>query len=142
MAGTTGPTKEDARIFLKRLQRLMTERTREDWTSVRVVVREMEEKHGIPEKRCLFLLGKWSAKDWYDYGVCLDLGWLTPAGMAVEVEGVTAHLIPKGPTTNAPGLCFCENCGDDMFFYWEDPCLLSDDGKHSFLQNPETGEAN
>lgn len=28
-------------------------------------------------KRCWYLLGKWSARGWYDSGVALDLGWFT-----------------------------------------------------------------
>jgi hypothetical protein len=31
-------------------------------------------------KRAYYLLEKWSEKDWYDYGVALDLGWLTDKG--------------------------------------------------------------
>lgn len=37
----------------------------------------------IHYKRCWYLLGKWTKKGWYDYGVTLDLGWLTPQGVAV-----------------------------------------------------------
>ncbi len=90
------PTKEDARFFLKALRDAQAERERawrdgnqEAWLALprtREVILEMSASHGIPEKRCLFLLGKWSGKGWYDYGVCLDLGWLTPAGMAVEAN--------------------------------------------------------
>jgi DNA-binding NarL/FixJ family response regulator len=29
------------------------------------------------------LCEKWADKDWYDYGVAVDLGWLTPTGKAV-----------------------------------------------------------
>ena len=31
-------------------------------------------------KRAWYLLDKWSSKGWYDYGVTLDLGWLTDKG--------------------------------------------------------------
>lgn len=31
-------------------------------------------------KRAGYLLDKWTGKGWYDYGVSLDLGWLTPSG--------------------------------------------------------------
>jgi len=31
-------------------------------------------------KRAWYLLQKWSDKGWYDYGVTLDLGWLTDKG--------------------------------------------------------------
>jgi len=31
-------------------------------------------------KRAWYLLEKWSSKGWYDYGVTLDLGWITSKG--------------------------------------------------------------
>ena len=31
-------------------------------------------------KRARYLLEKWCDKDWYEYGVALDLGWLTCEG--------------------------------------------------------------
>ena len=34
-------------------------------------------------KRSWYLLGKWSDKGWYDYGVTLDLGWITLKGYEV-----------------------------------------------------------
>jgi hypothetical protein len=37
----------------------------------------------LHHKRAWYLLGKWSNKGWYDYGVTLDLGWLTPLGKEV-----------------------------------------------------------
>ena len=30
---------------------------------------------GIDTKRVQYLCGKWADRDWYDYGVCVDLGW-------------------------------------------------------------------
>jgi hypothetical protein len=38
-------------------------------------------------KRAWYLLEKWSNKGWYEYGVTLDLGWLTPLGKEVA-EGL------------------------------------------------------
>ena len=35
----------------------------------------------INYKRAWYLLLKWSGCGWYDYGVCLDLGWFTPEGI-------------------------------------------------------------
>jgi len=32
---------------------------------------------------------------------------------------------------NAPGVAFCEQCGDDLYYAWEDPCPFSEDGKHA-----------
>lgn len=41
---------------------------------------------GIHYKRCWYLLNKWAGRlDWYEYGVCLDLGWLTPKGIAAAL---------------------------------------------------------
>jgi hypothetical protein len=34
-------------------------------------------------KRAWYVLGKWADKGWYEYGVSLDLGWLTDKGMDV-----------------------------------------------------------
>lgn len=34
-------------------------------------------------KRAHYLLRKWTKKGWYDYGVSLDLGWLTAKGEEV-----------------------------------------------------------
>ena len=38
-------------------------------------------KGKISHKRVNYLLEKWAKKGWYDYGVTLDLGWLTPEGI-------------------------------------------------------------
>ena len=34
-------------------------------------------------KRAWYLLQKWCSKGWYDYGVTLDLGWLTDEGKEI-----------------------------------------------------------
>ena len=34
-------------------------------------------------KRAWYLLNKWAEKGWYDWGVTLDMGWLTEEGVAV-----------------------------------------------------------
>ena len=34
-------------------------------------------------KRAWYLLDKWSCKGWCDYGVSLDLGWLTDKGKEI-----------------------------------------------------------
>lgn len=31
----------------------------------------------IPRKRANYILIKWCDKGWYDYGVSMDLGWIT-----------------------------------------------------------------
>ena len=46
-------------------------------------VREIIESDDCPitvPKRAHRILEKWSKRDWYDYGVSLDLGWLTSLG--------------------------------------------------------------
>jgi hypothetical protein len=37
-------------------------------------------------KRAWFLLGKWGTKGWYEYGVTLDLGWMTDKGLQEALE--------------------------------------------------------
>ena len=43
-------------------------------------IREVMAICDVPYKRCAYYLAKWSTKGWYDYGVSLDLGWLTELG--------------------------------------------------------------
>lgn len=81
-----GPTKADARIFLKALQEAQRGTTGAGSAMVRPVVREMVERHGMSEKRCLFLLDKWSDRGWYDWSTVVDGGVLTDEGMALEVN--------------------------------------------------------
>lgn len=52
------------------------------WNSDEPWPRDLIRSCGINYKRCWFLLSKWTRKRWYDYGTCLDLGWLTPEGKA------------------------------------------------------------
>lgn len=40
----------------------------------------------IHHKRAWYLLEKWSNKGLYDYGVTIDLGWLTTKGKKVAKE--------------------------------------------------------
>ena len=46
-------------------------------------VRDIINESGFPfhHKRAWFLLEKWCGKGWYEYGVTLDLGWLTEEGI-------------------------------------------------------------
>jgi len=37
----------------------------------------------VHHKRAWYLLEKWSDKGWYDYGVSLDMGWITEEGNAI-----------------------------------------------------------
>ncbi len=45
-------------------------------------VRSIIDRLGVNHKRACYLLGKWAAKGWYNYGVTVDLGWLTEEGLA------------------------------------------------------------
>lgn len=38
--------------------------------------RDIINKCGINHKRAWYILGKWCDKDIYEYGTCLDNGWL------------------------------------------------------------------
>ena len=51
-------------------------------------------------KRAWYLLGKWSGRGWYDYSVSLETGWMTAAGLEVNV------LLPAVVL-----FCRCETCG-------------------------------
>lgn len=45
-----------------------------------------QENFYMNHKRAWYLLEKWTNKDWYDYGVTLDLGWLTDKGVNIITE--------------------------------------------------------
>ena len=49
----------------------------------KVTVRDIINSPQMPfhHKRAWFLLEKWSDNGWYEYGVTLDLGWLTDEGV-------------------------------------------------------------
>lgn len=75
--------KDDERKFLKLIFDKCACRYDEhnqDGVSPRDVVNSGIE---INYKRCWYLLEKWCGKDWYEYGVTLDLGWLTPKGIEI-----------------------------------------------------------
>ena len=58
--------------------------------------RDLIPASGLHYKRCWFLLSKWTRKGLYEYGTCLDLGWLTDTGRA-EAERQRA-LLKKATT--------------------------------------------
>ncbi len=43
-------------------------------------VRDVIVRLGMPTKRTDYLLEKWARKGWYQWGVVIDMGWLTPEG--------------------------------------------------------------
>jgi hypothetical protein len=45
-----------------------------------------EHNFPIPQKRAWYLLEKWCKKGWYDYGVNLELGWITEEGNKAAIE--------------------------------------------------------
>lgn len=44
------------------------------------------EGYEMPIKRVCYLLEKWCDLGWYDYGVNILCGWLTPKGLAKAAE--------------------------------------------------------
>lgn len=49
-------------------------------TEANTMPRYLAQRLGIPEKRADYLFGKWADKGWYDWGTCVDGGWLTDEG--------------------------------------------------------------
>lgn len=50
--------------------------------------RDISREIGIPHKRAKYLLSKWTDKGWYNYGVSLDLGWITQKGNVLFEERI------------------------------------------------------
>lgn len=48
-----------------------------------------EPNFSIPHKRAWYFLEKWTDKGWYEYGVTLDLGWVTEKGMETNTPSST-----------------------------------------------------
>ncbi|KAF6564513.1 hypothetical protein G9G63_10240 [Paenibacillus sp. EKM202P] len=60
-------------------------------TTPRVLINEPD--FYMHHKRAWYLLEKWSGKNWYEWGVTMDLGWLTLEGEKAAKE----LLRPKAP---------------------------------------------
>ena len=64
-----------------------------------VRVRDIIKEIGMNHKRAEYLLHKWSHKDYYDWGVSYDLGWLTEKGwqryLELEQEEIATNFQPK-----------------------------------------------
>lgn len=56
------------------------------WGHFREVILEMAGRNEINAKRAQFLLLKWCRQGYYEYGVSLDLGRLTPKGMQLAFD--------------------------------------------------------
>lgn len=75
----------------------------------------------IPHKRAWFILQKWVDNKWYEYGVSLDLGWLTPAGE--DMADRVARTQQRGFGCNQDDrLVFCWTTTGlkGEFLYWHD----------------------
>ena len=66
--------KDDERELLQKLQRRIAD---DGNTSVRQLVADI----GMHEKRAAYICEKWIGKGWYEYGVNVLAGWLTPEGI-------------------------------------------------------------
>jgi len=68
--------KPDEKEFLKELQR----RRIGEYTL------QISERLGIPYKRAKYICLKWVGKNWYNYGVAWEFGWLTREGRSRALE--------------------------------------------------------
>lgn len=57
------------------------------WTSAYKSAYKIAAEIGIPEKRAVAILKKWTARGWWEYGCSIMGGWFTD-------EGLTASLPP------------------------------------------------
>lgn len=71
-------------------------------------VRDVIARMGINGKRACYLLGKWAGKGWYEWGVCIDLGWLTPLGQ-YEARLLSGVSCPPRPEPKSQPRCL--KCG-------------------------------
>ena len=70
--------KDDEKQFL--LQVAKTSRSKEHIAPRHII---NSEGFTMNRKRAMYLLGKWADKDWYSYGISLDLGWITREGYEI-----------------------------------------------------------
>lgn len=71
--------KPDERQLLEALQREnCTPLNRTNDNAPRYIIEQL----GIPPKRAWGILEKWTSRGWYEYGVAVDMGWLTSEGVA------------------------------------------------------------
>ena len=88
-----GKNKSEAIYFLKRIysdgKRYSYDKNNKPVNFGIKSVREIINEPDFPfhHKRAWFLLEKWSDNGWYDYGVTLDLDWLTDEGVK-HVENI------------------------------------------------------
>lgn len=51
--------------------------------------RTIGEALGLDQNRIAYLCGKWADKGWYEFGVAVDMGWLTREGREAA-EGLSS----------------------------------------------------
>lgn len=73
--------KPDEQAFLMTVASLRDGDNRKGWKWPRDIINYPE--FSMHHKRAWFLLEKWCRKGWYEYGVTLDLGWITEEGMEI-----------------------------------------------------------
>lgn len=74
--------KADEKMFLIKLKKQQCACAADSPVNVREVVRQID----MNGKRAAYILGKWSDKGWYDYGVSIMAGWLTDKGMNASAD--------------------------------------------------------
>lgn len=77
-------TKDDELRFMVEVARLQLGQDpygrKREWP--RDIIRELDQAGRAPHyKRAHRMLEKWADRRWYEYGVTLDLGWLTAEGL-------------------------------------------------------------
>lgn len=115
--------KLDARDFLIAVRRHTTKVPVDGVDTPSGTVRDLinDPLFDIPHKRAWFILEKWVDKKWYEYGVSLDLGWLTAAGEEMA-DRVTRTRDRGFGWASADSLVFCWTTTGlkGEFKYWHD----------------------
>lgn len=70
---------DEQRLLIDIYNRCHNGYTKQEGISVKELVQE--EGFYMHHKRTWSLLEKWSRKGWYEYGVSVRVGWLTPEGI-------------------------------------------------------------
>lgn len=83
----TAALKPDERRLLHEIAALQIAEGWQDWPprppgGIRSHPRDIAERLNINHKRACAIFEKWTRRGWYNYGVCIDLGWLERSGLA------------------------------------------------------------
>ena len=66
---------------------------------------------GMASKRVCYLCGKWASRNTYEYGVCVDLGWVLPSRtvyplitrtLTREAEALSAQAVVEAANEPSP----------------------------------------